>query len=213
MSSSSTDTAKKHLNFLIRYTLQSASIIVILAVLVRVFLVSSYVMSGASMLPSVWPGDFLIAFKWSVWTPERGDVVALRCPGARDRTCLKRVIGVPGDRVEFRAGQLVVNGESSRLSKVSQELAVERLGSVKWVIWPALVSGASVAPLVVPPGHVYLLNDKRGDGEDSRSWGPVSRDELEAKVRFVWLSLDWFDAGKVRSWPRPRWQRMLRSID
>lgn len=211
--SSSTDTAKKQLNFLIRYTLQSASIIVILAVLVRVFLVSSYVMSGASMLPSVWPGDFLIAFKWSVWTPKRGDVVALHCPGARDRTCLKRVIAIQGDRVEFTAGQLVVNGEASRLSRVSNELAVEKIGADSWVIWPSPEAGTSVAPLVVPPGQVYLLNDKRGDAEDSRSWGPVSRDELEAKVRFVWLSLDWFDGSKVRSWPRPRWQRMLRSID
>ena len=204
--------SKQEFNFLIRYTLQSASIIVLLAVLVRVFLVSSYVMSGASMLPSVWPGDFIIAYKWSVWSPKRGDVVALHCPGARDRTCLKRIIGIGGDRIEFRAGQLVVNGEASRMRKVSPELAVENLGTKSWIIWPPDEAGQSVEPLVVPPGQVYLLNDKRSDVEDSRTWGPVSTDELEAKVRFVWLSLDWFEGSKVRSWPRPRWwlQQQLR---
>lgn len=208
---SSTDTAKKQYNFLFRYTLQSAAIIVISATLIRVFFVSSYVMSGASMLPSVWPGDFLLAFKWG--KPQRGDVVALHCPGARERTCLKRVIGVAGDRIEFMAGQLVVNGEPSRMKKVSPELAVEQIGSHSWVMWPESDAGTTVEPLAVPPGQVYLLNDKRSDAEDSRNWGSIRVEELEARVRFVWLSLDWFEGGQVRSWPRPRWRRMLRSID
>lgn len=208
-----TDTAKKQLNFLVRYTLQSAAAIVFLAVLVRVFFISSYFMSGASMLPSVWPGDFLVAVKWGVARPERGAVVALRCPGAKDRTCLKRVVGIEGDRVEFKAGQLVLNGEASRVRKVSEALAVEKVGADSWVIWPPATPEESREALVVPPGHVYLLNDKRADGEDSRNWGPVSTGELEARVRFVWLSLDWFEGKKVRAWPRPRWHRMLRSID
>jgi signal peptidase I len=211
MSSSATDTAKKQYEFLLRYVLQSAGIILISAVLLRVFFVSSYVMAGTGMLPSVWPGDFLVAFKWS--TPKRGDVAALRCPGAKERTCLKRVIGVEGDRIEFLAGQLVVNGQPSRLRKVSAELAVEQVGKQSWVIWPQSTAGATVEALVIPPGQVYLLNDKRSDNEDSRSWGPISDDELEGKVRFVWLSLDWFEGSKVRNWPRPRWHRMLRSID
>ena len=140
-------------------------------------------------------------------------MVALDWPGGRDKTCLKRVIGVAGDRVEFAQGQLVINGETSRIRSVSQELAVEAVAGKSWVIWPPGNQDASAPPLVVPRGHVYLLNDKRIDAEDSRSWGPVNVDELEAKVRFVWLSLDWFEGSQVRSWPRPRWQRMLRSID
>jgi len=203
----------KQLNFLLRYTLQSAATIVLLAVLVRVFFISSYVMSGASMLPSVWPGDFLVAYKWGAQQPKRGEVVALRCPGAKERTCLKRVVGVEGDRIEFKAGQLVLNGEASRVHKVSEELAVERVGEDSWVIWAQTGAGSSSEPQIIPPGHVYLLNDKRTEAEDSRSWGAISTGDLEARVRFVWLSLDWFEGKKVRSWPRPRWQRMLRSID
>lgn len=210
---SSTDATRKQLDFLFRYSLQSLSVILILAILARVFFVSSYVMSGASMLPSVWPGDFLVAFKLGAARAKRGDVVALRCPGSRDRTCLKRVIGVAGDRIEFMAGQLVVNGEPVRLHKVSPEVAVEQLGARSWVIWPDESVGVTVPPLIVPPDQVYLLNDKRSDGEDSRHWGPIPASDLEAKAKYIWLSLDWFDEGTVRNWPRLRWPRILRSID
>ena len=67
---------------------------------------------------------------------------------------------------------------------------------------------------MVPPKQVYLLNDRRGDGEDSRAWGPVNRADIEARIQWVWLSLDWYDSdGSVRGWPRLRWSRLLRSID
>lgn len=212
---SATDTARKQFHFLIRYSLQSAATIIILAVLIRVFFISSYVMSGATMLPSVWPGDFLVAAKWRAAHPDRGDVVAMRCPGSRDRTCLKRVVAVAGDRVEFVGGHLVVNGEPARLNKVSSEIMIERVGARDWTIWPANEGdkAMSAEPIVVPPDHVYLLNDKRGDLEDSRRWGPVPRRDIEAKVKYVWLSLDWYEGRQVRSWPRVRWTRLLRSID
>lgn len=209
-----TDTSKKQIDFLIRYALQSAATIILIAILIRVFFISSYVMSGASMLPSVWPGDFLVATKWNLGEPQRGDVMALRCPGGKDRTCLKRVVAVPGDRVELNAGVVYVNGEAGTQKMVSEELAVERFRGRAWVIWPSKKGTQTTGAMVVPPRHVYLLNDKRADGEDSRGWGTVSYDELEGRVKYVWLSLDWFNKdGGVRSWPRLRWERMLRSID
>lgn len=211
---SATDSNRsKQIGFLIRYTLQSASIIVLLAILLRVFFVSSYVMSGASMLPSVWPGDFLVAFKWGAGGTKRGDVVALHCPGVRERTCLKRVVGVAGDRIEFRSGQLFINGLGARRRQVSPEIVVEGVGVKSWLVWPADQTGGPQEPVIVPPLHVYLLNDKRIDAEDSRTWGPLATSELEGRARFVWLSLDWFENGRIREWPRPRWHRMLRSID
>lgn len=212
---SATDTARKQFQFLLRYSLQSAATILILAILIRVFFISSYVMSGASMLPSVWPGDFLVAAKWSAESPRRGDVVAIRCPGSRDKTCLKRVAGVPGDRIEFLGGHLVVNGEPAFLSRVSQEITIERVAGREWTIWPASENSTPypTAPTIVPPDHVYLLNDKRSDPEDSRRWGSRPRNEIEARVKYVWLSLDWYEGRQVRSWPRIRWPRLLRRID
>lgn len=214
---SPTMTAKKQVNFLLRYALQSFTVILIVAILVRTFLISSYVMSGWSMLPSVWPGDFLVAGKWKLSSVERGDVVILRCPQVKERICLKRVVGLPGDRLEFRDGQLHVNGKPSSYQKVTDEVQMEQVFGESWLIWPAPFTGKTGMtegdPVVVPPDHFYLLNDKRSDREDSRAWGPVKSDLLEAKALRVWLSLDWYEGEQLRSWPRVRWPRMLRSID
>lgn len=202
-------------SFLLRHALQSFGIIIILAILIRTFLISSFVMSGWSMLPNIWPGDFLLANKLAVHKLHRGDVVVLRCPGTKEQICLKRVIGLPGDRIEFIEGDLTINGERSRHQNVTDGVDLEMVQGARWLVWPVTKGSqvARVAPIVIPPREVYLLNDKRSFLEDSRSWGPIKMHFLEAKVWRVWLSLDWYDGNVVRSTPRLRWSRMLRSID
>lgn len=210
----STDAGKKQADFVVRYALQSLGLILVVGVLLRTFIVSSYVMSGASMLPSIWPGDFLIGTKMHLSAPKRGDVVAMRCPGAKERVCLKRVVGVAGDRVEFRKSALLINGKQAGRRPLGDDFAQETVEGESWAIWPGGKTVNSKEPVIVPPQYVYVLNDKRADLEDSRSWGPVPVDILEARASRVWLSLDWFEkGGEVRSWPRVRWSRMLRGID
>jgi signal peptidase I len=205
------DTPRQQTGFLFRYTLQSFGIIVLLAILIRTFIFSSYAMSGTSMLPTIWPGDFLLASKVRVTELKRGDVVAMRCPQIREKLCLKRVVALPGDRVEFHQGHLTINGQRAQhLPAGPFETEVVAGGS--WAVWPAKEPHAPPA-VVVPPQNLYLLNDKRADREDSRTWGPVAEDFLEARILRVWMSLDWYDGEKVRSWPRIRWTRLLRSID
>ena len=185
--------------FLLRYSLQSLGIIVIAAIFIRTFLFSSYVMSGAAMLPTIMPGDFLVASKVRSKEVKRGEVVALRCPLA-------------GDRVEYRGDQLVVNGELARYIPAGN-FKTEIVGGVSWAIWPAQSNDGSGSAVVVPPQNIYLLNDKRADRDDSRTWGPVATDNLEARVWAVWMSLDWYDGERVRTWPRIRWPRLFHSID
>jgi signal peptidase I len=209
-----TDTARKQANFVLRYALQSFGLIVVLAVLIRIFLISSYVMAGASMLPTIWPGDFLIGVKWHLGEPRRGDVVVFRCPAARESNCLRRVIGVAGDRVEFKGGHLVVNRTAAVLRGVGGGFAEESVSGRGWAVWPAPQAEKDRPAVIVPPGFMYVLNDKREDHDDSRRWGPLPVELLEARVSRVWLSLDWYErSGQVRAWPRPRWSRLLRSID
>jgi signal peptidase I len=212
---SKTDSAKKQADFVVRYALQSFGMILLLAILIRTFLLSSYVMSGASMLPGIWPGDFLVGFKWRLVEPHRGEVVILKCPNQKERICLKRVVGIAGDRIEFKAGHLVVNGQTAKFKALGGEFGQESVESSSWPVWPGTdAMPNSKEPVIVPPQYVYVLNDKRQDSDDSRSWGPLPTELLEARASRVWLSLDWFEKdGQVRSWPRVRWSRMLRSID
>lgn len=208
-----TDIGKQRANFLLRYTLQSFAIILIAAILLRTFFISSFVMSGWTMLPNIWPGDFMLAGKWGLANVERGEVVVLLCPGEKETICLKRVVGLPGDRIEFRDGILTINGEKAVRRKISEQVSSEQVGGGHWMIWLDTPQKGQTVPVIVPPGQVFLLNDKRENLVDSRSWGPVSMNLLEARALLVWLSLDWYENGAVRTWPRVRWQRLLRSID
>lgn len=162
------------------------------------------------MLPTIWPGDFLVGSKVHVREVSRGDVVTIRCPLNKDKVCLKRVIGLPGDRIEFRGDRLLLNGQLAEYHPVG-DFSTEVVDGESWAIWPA--KSMASGPVVVPPQNIYLLNDKRSDGDDSRSWGPVNMDILEGRVLRVWMSLDWYDGDRVRIWPRIRWARLFRSID
>ncbi len=208
---------KNRADFLVRSSLQSFAVILILGIGLRTFVVSSFVVSGQSMLPSIWPGDFILAAKWRTQNLRRGDVVALRCPNNNDEICLKRVVGLPGDRIEIQGGRLSVNGETAVLHSVTDQIVTEVVAGESWLIWPesppSEPGGPASDPIVVPPQQVYVLNDKREVIDDSRSWGPIKSNLVEARALRVWLSLDWFEAGQVRSWPRLRWERMFRGIN
>lgn len=208
-----TDQAKKKATFLVSYALQSLGIVLLLSLLIRVFAVSSYVMSGVGMIPTVWPGDFVLGLKGGLKDVKRGAVVALRCPGDRDQVCMKRVVGVAGDRIEFAKGQLLINGKDPKEKEISADFNQEFVGGRRWVVWAAKSDLAATEAIVVPPGSVFLLNDKRADLEDSRSWGVIALDQLQARVAWIWLSLEWSDGENVLTWPRVRWSRILRSID
>lgn len=170
------------------------------------------------MLPSVWPGDFVVATKWRLSHLERGQIVTLRCPPSRDQFCIKRVVGVPGDRIEFKMGRLVLNGVEAQL-QMQGDFALETTGGKSWMIWPDQAIGFNLDPVIVPPGMLYLLNDRRADHLDSRTWGVVPQNLLRSRVRNVWLSLDWqakenVDGTEsvVSDWPQIRWSRIFRSI-
>ncbi|NJL24107.1 MAG: signal peptidase I [Calothrix sp. SM1_5_4] len=177
-----TDASRKRTGFLFRYALRSFAIVLLLAILIRVFFFSSYVMSGAAMLPSVWPGDFIVAVKWRLQQPKRGEIVAFQCPAATERICLKRVIAVEGDRVEYSEGKLMVNGRFSNNRPLSGVIAQESIEGQAWAIWPAPMQAVSTEPVIVPPRHVYVLNDKRVDNEDSRQWGAVPVELIEGRA-------------------------------
>jgi len=222
--SSSTDHVRKNATFLMRHALQSLGVVVILALLIRTFLIGSFVMTGSSMLPNIWPGDFLLALRVLPAPLQRGDVVVLRCPSHRNdpsanTTCLRRVIGLPGDRIEFHKGILLINGKTAGLKSIDTraDVLIESINNEKWAVWPPADSelkGFPKEPTVVPPGYYYVLNDKRSDLEDSRRWGPLARQEVEGRVWLSWLSLEWYDtAGDVRTWPQIRWSRLFRTIN
>ena len=108
-----------------------------------------------------------LAFRFG--RPQRGDIVAFHHESAGRAVYIKRVIGIPGDRVAIHAGNVSVNGTSLAEPYVQFR------------------DGRSFADVVVPAGSYYVLGDNRGNSEDSRAWGFVPADALIGRAIFgVW---------------------------
>lgn len=171
---------------------------VILALIVFLLareVVQNFQVEGSSMSPSLSDSDFVLVNKFAYKEvdlgpfdflipgrsngdflfggPSRGDVVVFRSPSDNSRDFVKRVIGLPGDRIEVRGGQVLVNG---------QELDESAYISSP----PAYTYPSGGMPSVVPPEHYFVLGDNRNASQDSHVFGPIHRRLLVGEVIFRW---------------------------
>lgn len=158
----------------------------------------------------------------AVWgEPQRGDIVVLFSP-ADGKRLVKRVVGVPGDRIAMDDEHLVINGtpvayESIAPAQARQLIAESGGGSAVTrecldarphpVLLQSVGSPArTFRPVLVPPGHYFVLGDNRDNSFDSRWFGFVPRDSIVGRATAVVVSVDIHN-----SW-RPRWRRFLQAI-
>lgn len=172
---------KKVLHIL-REVLETVVPAVLIALLINLFLAQATRVYGQSMEPNLHTDQRLIVEKLSYNAflrqylgfdgPDRGDVVVIRLRTQGDELLIKRVIGLPGDVVEIRDGQVFVNGEP---------LAEPYLA--------AKTSGV-YGPTTVPPLHIFVLGDNRGSSNDSRSFGTISLKDVVGRAWFSYWPLD-----------------------
>jgi signal peptidase I len=182
-----------------------------------------------SMKPTIQEGDRVVVNKLAYdlkvpfttinivkWDdPKRGDIVVLFSPADGIRL-VKRVVAVPGDRVEMRDNQLFVNGQLAEQSPITTEtndtgmvqIVEENLaGRVHQVmLTPQSPALRSFGPFTVPPGYYYVLGDNRDNSNDSRFIGPIERRRIVGEAVAVAFSLD-------RSrWYLPRTDRFFEGL-
>lgn len=141
---------------------------VLIALVINLFLAQATQVLGQSMEPTLHSAQRVVVEKVTyrlLHGPRRGDIVVLSLPGQRD-LLIKRVIGLPGETVEVRAGQVYIDGE---------------LLNEPWSVNPG---GHDYGPIVVPPLHVFVLGDNRGASNDSRSFGPVAIRHIVGRAWF-----------------------------
>ena len=220
--------------------LRFVTLLAVAAWALRSLLVAPFTIPTGSMMPTMLPGDYLFVSKWPYGysrfsfpgqlpsfpgrvferLPERGDIVIFKRPGAEATDWVKRVIGLPGDRVELRDGALFLNGQPvQRRGREFAELSpspnidcpidgastcrypahVETLPNRRSYVTLDKIAGGpgdDFAPVTVPPGHLFLLGDNRDNSADSRftlaegGIGMVPAERLVGRAAVAFWSTD-----------------------
>jgi signal peptidase I len=209
----------------------------VFALFVLTFVVQAFQIPSGSMIPKLLIGDFLLVNKTAyaaMSSPverlvmpsrplRRGDIIVFKWPGDLTKDFVKRVIGLPGERVEIRARQLYIDDRP-----IAEPYKVHRTGPAR----PGtdqIRSGQPTlddyGPIVVPPGALFVMGDNRDESADSRSWGLVPRANVKGRPWLVYFSYTaepgaYLKTGLsdriqklVWSVTRARWSRFLKVIN
>lgn len=221
----------------VREWARSIAVAAVLFLVIRFFLVQTFVITSGSMEDGLLVGDLLVANRAAFGAripgttrhlpgysePHRGDVVVFDPHHDVDEPLVKRLVGLPGDTLRMAAGQLWVNGEardepyvkhtSPGTDAAAPEMAWQRdylVGTVDPRTYTP--TRDDWGPLVVPEGHFFMLGDNRDTSYDSRYWGPLATWRLIARVSFVYYS---WDANRYKPFPwitAARWRRIGKRV-
>ncbi len=164
----------------LREMLETVILALAIFFLLRTVVIQNFRVEGSSMEPNFHDGQFLFINKlaYRLGEAQRGDVIVFRYPNDPSRDFIKRIIGLPGETVEMRSGQILVDNQ------LIADLAI---------VNPA---GYTFGPVTVGPGEFFVLGDNRPNSSDSHSWGNLPADLVIGKVVLsYWPPSDW---GLVR---------------
>ena len=189
----------------VREYAEAAVIAVILALLIRTFVVQAFKIPSGSMEPTLLVGDHILVNKFlygvkipfirntiiPISKPQRGDVIVFIYPHDTSKDYIKRVIGLPGDRIEIFDRKININGT---------------LYDDKHGVYSEVRNGASpnmvkkkYRPIIVPENHLFVMGDNRDHSSDSRVWGFVPLKSVKGKAFIIY-------------WSWPHWKRFLHIV-
>ena len=204
----------------------------VVALFIRQFVVEAFKIPSGSMIPTLTIGDHLLVNKFVygprlpftdirlfTWKePQRGEIIVFKFPEDESKNFIKRIVGLPGDKIEIKKGKLLINdrqvttvavdGSDGKVLTSSStyydkpRLLEEQLGTVKHTIqYLRDQSAYDFGPRLVPTDSVFVMGDNRDNSQDSRFWGFVKYEKILGRALIIYWSWD----GNDR-WVR--WERI-----
>ena len=173
---------------------ESIVVAVVLALFVRTWVFQAFKIPSGSMEDGLLIGDHLIVNKME-FAPgsafeqallpgtdvQRGDVIVFKSPEEPDRDLIKRVIGLPGDRVELRSKKIYINDTPLDEQRYVKPVAPSAP--------PAEGVQLDYGPVVVPQGQYFMMGDNRDNSRDGRYWGFLPKSYIKGRALFIYFSL------------------------
>jgi len=213
---------------LVEYSKAFFPVILIVFVL-RSFIAEPFRIPSGSMLPTLNIGDFILVNKFSygirlpvvnekvvsISDPQRGDIMVFRFPHDPKMHFVKRVVGLPGDEIEYKSEKLYINGKlmtqtadgkydfksgakrNQSLNKFTEDLEV----LTHDILLDPGRGSSQALKFEVPSNQYFVMGDNRNYSNDSRYWGFVPDNNVVGKAFFIWFSWDWSNGGGV-NWSR-----------
>ena len=202
--------------------------VILVVFFVRSFIVEPFKIPSGSMMPTLLAGDYILVNKFTyglrvpilnntffqIDHPTRGDVFVFHYPPEPSIDYIKRVVGLPGDKIRYQDKHLTINGKLLAvqdlgnyeymlpgLNNMTATHYKEQLGNVQHDIlihdvvgnYDADTIGAKFAndeEIIVPAGHYLAMGDNRDNSSDSRVWGFVPERNLVGKAFYIWMNFD-----------------------
>ena len=210
------------------HAFQSLLYILVVALFIMTFTAQPFRIPSASMEPTLLVGDFLLVNKEvstgrfpALATIQRGDLIVFHYPVDPAKHLVKRIVGLPGDRIRLRDGRVLIDGralsepyafylpsapDSYRDDFPRMDHADPAVDSRWWVQMHSLVANGE---LTIPPDSYFVLGDNRNNSDDSRYWGLVPRAAIVGKPFLVYFSLK---EPAISLFNFARWERTLRIV-
>ena len=169
---------------------KTAAIVFILAWIIRAFVIQPFIIEGSSMEPNFHNKQLILIDKLSyhIHSPRRGDVIVFESPQNHAVYYIKRIVGLPGDQITIKNGEVFVNNKKDPESYLSQGQKT-------------IVGGSETASLEekVGPNQFFVLGDNRDASSDSREWGLLDKNLIAGRFMVVVYPRHWFKQAKNNS--------------
>lgn len=167
---------------LFREVVETIGLAVILAIILRTFVIQAFFIPSGSMENTLLPGDMILVNKFIYYFTDykHGDIIVFKYPKEPEKDYIKRVIGLPGDTVEIKNGDIYIN------DKLTEEKYTKQKAADDIILHASAGADVPLSKIKVPEGKLFVMGDNRNNSQDSRFWGYLPKENIRGKALLIY---------------------------